>query len=478
MKKLFAFLLTVTTVAACAVTFSACGNGSTASTAPPEQDSNGTVSSTPGKLPEEVSPPQPVYHTVTYTADGETYAIRNVKSGATAENFTIPSTEAGTFEHWMLNGEKYDFTLPVTSDLTLEAKFKAISHTATFSDDSGVYATYEYYSDLSEIEFPEVPSKPHHSGEWVQKSQTDGNTEFIAVYTPITYEFNVFDEHGEILKTFSYTVYTSVCDIESNFPLFPQKDYYTGNWSTYALYGSETSVRPEYTPLEYTITFVNLNGETVGTATYTVETTEEALCEPPVPELEGYENGRWEDYELNFTDLTVRPVYDKSPAPPEMFTEGLVFALIEGSDSYKITDYLGTETDVVVPSLYCGKPVTVIADEAFINCNITGINLPESLLSIGKNAFCNCKMLKSIKIPDSVHTISPMVFAGCTLLESVTLGSGLTRIQNMTFVKCTNLQTVILGSRETVIDKNAFYECPKIEITYPAQTGRHLKVPE
>lgn len=71
-----------------------------------------------------------------------------------------------------------------------------------------------------------------------------------------------------------------------------------------------------------------------------------------------------------------------------------------------------------------------------------------------------------------------MVFAGCTLLESVTLGSGLTRIQNMTFVKCTNLQTVILGSRETVIDKNAFYECPKIEITYPAQTGRHLKVPE
>ena len=65
---------------------------------------------------------------------------------------------------------------------------------------------------------------------------------------------------------------------------------------------------------------------------------------------------------------------------------------------------------VVIPETvsYDGETykVTSIGEEAFVNCPFSNITLPNSILSIEKDAFGGCKNLKSITIPKSVKYIA------------------------------------------------------------------------
>ena len=62
-----------------------------------------------------------------------------------------------------------------------------------------------------------------------------------------------------------------------------------------------------------------------------------------------------------------------------------------------------------------------IGEKAFDNCKLESVILPESLKTIGANAFRNCKLLTSIIVPAGVTSISEGAFSGCTGLESITL---------------------------------------------------------
>ena len=79
-------------------------------------------------------------------------------------------------------------------------------------------------------------------------------------------------------------------------------------------------------------------------------------------------------------------------------TEGLEFALNEGGESYSVTG-IGTAAEryLIIPSSYDGKPVTGIVDEAFIDCyDIVKIIIPESITSIGEDAFWGCGKLVEV----------------------------------------------------------------------------------
>ena len=66
---------------------------------------------------------------VTYQANGTDYATQILKSGGTATKPTIdPTNSANTaFLDWYNGEEKYDFTQPVTENLTLTARFEAVT---------------------------------------------------------------------------------------------------------------------------------------------------------------------------------------------------------------------------------------------------------------------------------------------------------------------------------------------------------------
>ncbi|MCX4352705.1 MAG: leucine-rich repeat domain-containing protein [Lachnospiraceae bacterium] len=72
--------------------------------------------------------------------------------------------------------------------------------------------------------------------------------------------------------------------------------------------------------------------------------------------------------------------------------------------------------------------VTRIGKYAFYRSKITSIIIPDSVISIGGNAFGKCSNLTSITIPDSVTTIGGYLFVECSSLNEVTLPSGMTSI--------------------------------------------------
>ena len=83
--------------------------------------------------------------------------------------------------------------------------------------------------------------------------------------------------------------------------------------------------------------------------------------------------------------------------------------------------YLGECGYDNINSLVLGDSVQVIPNYAFRFFGITNVNLPNSLTSIGENAFEGCINLASITIPSQVTTIGNGAFAECINLRSITM---------------------------------------------------------
>ena len=121
--------------------------------------------------------------------------------------------------------------------------------------------------------------------------------------------------------------------------------------------------------------------------------------------------------------------------PDESYaTEGLVFTLSDDGTCYSVTDYTGAATEVHIPAVYKGLPVTSIGDEAFYRCSsLTNITISDSVTSIGESAFEGCSSLTSITIPDGVTSIGDYAFYNCSKLTSITIPDSVTSIGSSAF---------------------------------------------
>lgn len=112
---------------------------------------------------------------------------------------------------------------------------------------------------------------------------------------------------------------------------------------------------------EFTVTFV-ADGNVISTQTYVGNN--KNIVEPEVPQKEGYTNARWEDYTLNYEDLTVHALYDPisytitynlnldgaTNRNPKTYTIESDFDLVEASkDGYRFEGWT-----------YNGEPITHI----------------------------------------------------------------------------------------------------------------------
>lgn len=125
--------------------------------------------------------------------------------------------------------------------------------------------------------------------------------------------------------------------------------------------------------------------------------------------------------------------------------------------------YKGTAADVTIPSCYKGKPVTMIDHAAFFNSVVTSVTIPDSVTSIGDNAFGFCSQLTNISIPNSVTDIGFSAFAHCTSLKSITLPSSLSSISEALFSGCSQLTTIQIPDSVPSIQSCAFYHCRNLE---------------
>lgn len=70
------------------------------------------------------------------------------------------------------------------------------------------------------------------------------------------------------------------------------------------------------------------------------------------------------------------------------------------------------------------------------------IQIPDSVETIGTNAFHNCQDLESITLPASLKTIEVGAFSGCRNLSEVKLPASLKTIKSSVFADCSSLETV------------------------------------
>lgn len=114
--------------------------------------------------------------------------------------------------------------------------------------------------------------------------------------------------------------------------------------------------------------------------------------------------------------------------------------------------------------------VTIIGKYAFYGCkNMKNIVIPARVTTIGEYTFYNCESLESISISSGVTTIGERAFSNCTALTSITLPLGVTTIGKRAFSSCTALTSITLPSGVTTIGENAFYYCKSLKsITLPS----------
>lgn len=100
--------------------------------------------------------------------------------------------------------------------------------------------------------------------------------------------------------------------------------------------------------------------------------------------------------------------------------------------------------------------VEKIGDYAFSGSDIQNVEIPETVVEIGRDAFSNCLNLEEIHIPESVKTIGQCAFYECENLHRVNLPKNIEIIEGYTFGNCRNLEYLRLPDNVKEILSNAF----------------------
>ena len=94
------------------------------------------------------------------------------------------------------------------------------------------------------------------------------------------------------------------------------------------------------------------------------------------------------------------------------------------------------------------------------------LSLPESLETIGSNAFGDCYSIEKIVLPDSIRSIGDYAFAFCINIESINIPSGLSVMNEGILSGCYSLKSISIPANVKSIKEGAVEICLSLEDVY------------
>ncbi|MBQ2735349.1 MAG: leucine-rich repeat domain-containing protein, partial [Clostridia bacterium] len=105
--------------------------------------------------------------------------------------------------------------------------------------------------------------------------------------------------------------------------------------------------------------------------------------------------------------------------------------------------------------------VTSIDSSAFYACN----NIEQATLPVWALSYISKNSLKAVVI-NGGDSIPEQAFANCPFLKSITVSEGVTSITSSAFFRCNDLRAAVLPRSLASIGESAFYECKRFSAVY------------
>ena len=146
------------------------------------------------------------------------------------------------------------------------------------------------------------------------------------------------------------------------------------------------------------------------------------------------------------------------------------YSVDKSTGSVTINKYLGDDSVVWIPEKISGYTVRAIGGKCFEKQSLKGVVIPETVVTIGNNAFQGCKNLSSVtfKGAPSTITVGDKAFQNCGKLKSINLPAA-KRIGNLAFENCTSLEKIALEYGTEEIGDWCFSKCTSL---------KEVKIPE
>lgn len=165
----------------------------------------------------------------------------------------------------------------------------------------------------------------------------------------------------------------------------------------------------------------------------------------------------------------------------KVYTSGKYSYFLDDRGALIIKKYLGSDSHIDVPESIDSMPVKGIGVVAFFGLkNLSSINLPENLESIGDRSFSYCEGLKEINLPEGLKSIGEEAFSECIRLESLSLPNSLETIKANPFTN-TYVRLYIDDNHPyfELIDGALIEKSTRTLVSYPYEKQNAIyKVPE
>ncbi len=123
--------------------------------------------------------------------------------------------------------------------------------------------------------------------------------------------------------------------------------------------------------------------------------------------------------------------------------------------------------ELTVPSQINGCPVVRIGGMAFFSASVEEVILPDSITSIGYNAFSYCWHLRSLRLPAKLQEIEGAAFSNCYQLREVDFPKALERIGDSAFENCLLLSEIALPASLSKLGNSCFENTILKSVTIP-----------